>query len=168
MPGRPWRLRPSRTRFVISPRIGYASRPNGQLTAEVSHLLDLQPCWLLRRDRGTARATLGQGLAVSAFPLLRARLALSIAHVSVRPPCHPGRSHLASPVGDHDYPCAIFPDSLWLKRSLAYAPGAKGLPRSSAAVCRPNYAGAESGMSDTSTTRHDREPLRTLEVLPLG
>jgi hypothetical protein len=120
------------------------------------------------RDRGTARATLGQGLAVSAFPLLRARLALSIAHVSVRPPCHPGRSHLASPVGDHDYPCAIFPDSLWLKRSLAYAPGAKGLPRSSVAVCRPNYAGAESGMSDTSTTRHDREPLRTLEVLPLG
>jgi hypothetical protein len=33
--------------FVTSPRIGYASRPNGQLTAEVSHLLDLQPCWLL-------------------------------------------------------------------------------------------------------------------------
>jgi hypothetical protein len=120
------------------------------------------------RDRGTARATLGQGLAVSAFPLLRARLALSVAHVSVRPPCHPGRSHLASPVGDHDYPCAIFPDSPWLKRSLAYVPGAKGLPRSSAAVCRPNYGGAESGMSDTSTTRHDREPLRTLEVLPLG
>src|SRR5215831_9761220 len=47
MPGRPWPLRPSRTRFVTSPRIGYASRPNGQLTAEVSHLLDLQPCWLL-------------------------------------------------------------------------------------------------------------------------
>src|SRR6516225_2104376 len=47
MPGQPWRLRPSRTRFVTSPRIGYASRPNGQLTAEVSHLLDLQPCWLL-------------------------------------------------------------------------------------------------------------------------
>jgi hypothetical protein len=44
---RPWRLRPSRTRFVTSPRIGYASRPNGQLTAEVSHLLDPQPCWLL-------------------------------------------------------------------------------------------------------------------------
>src|SRR5215831_11728182 len=34
-------------RFVTSPRIGYASRLNGQLTAEVSHLLDLQPCWLL-------------------------------------------------------------------------------------------------------------------------
>jgi len=29
-------------------------------------------------------------------------------------------------------------------------------------------AGTESGMSDTSTTRHDREPLRTFEVLPLG
>ena len=27
MPGRPWRLHPSRTRFVTSPRIGYASRP---------------------------------------------------------------------------------------------------------------------------------------------
>jgi hypothetical protein len=39
MPGRPWRLRPSRTRFVTSPSIGYASRPNGQLTAEGFHLL---------------------------------------------------------------------------------------------------------------------------------
>ena len=28
IPGRPWRLRPSTTRFVTSPRIGYASRPN--------------------------------------------------------------------------------------------------------------------------------------------
>ena len=28
VPGRPWRLHPSRTRFVTSPRIGYASRPN--------------------------------------------------------------------------------------------------------------------------------------------
>jgi hypothetical protein len=87
------------------------------------------------RDRGTARATLGQGLAVSAFPLLRARLTLSIAHVSVRPPCHPGRSHLASPVGDHDYPCAIFPDSLWLKRSLAYAPGARKVYRAARQPC---------------------------------
>src|SRR4029077_20675407 len=66
MPGRPWRLRPSRTRFVTSPRIGYASRPNGQLTAEVSHLLDLQPCWLLlglaptgKRRLSTAHARFG-------------------------------------------------------------------------------------------------------------
>src|SRR5207249_8972558 len=28
MPGQPWRLRPSTARFVTSPRIGYASRPN--------------------------------------------------------------------------------------------------------------------------------------------
>src|SRR5262249_60073963 len=28
MPGRPWRLHPSSARFVASPRIGYASRPN--------------------------------------------------------------------------------------------------------------------------------------------
>src|SRR6516162_3534859 len=28
MPGRPWRLHPSSARFVTSPRIGYASRPN--------------------------------------------------------------------------------------------------------------------------------------------
>ena len=87
--------------------------------------------------------------------------------LSVRPPCHPGRSHLASPVGDHDYPCAIFPHSPWLKRSLAYTPGGEGSPHSSIVVCHPIYAGAESGMSDSSTTRHDREPLRTLEVLPL-
>jgi hypothetical protein len=41
------RLRPSGTRFATSPRIGYAGRLNGQLTAEISHLLDLQSCWLL-------------------------------------------------------------------------------------------------------------------------
>jgi hypothetical protein len=119
------------------------------------------------RDRGTAR-NLRRRLGCSGVSALRARLAFSIVHVSVRPPCHPGRSHLASPVGDHDCPCAIFPDSPWLKRSLAYTPGAKGLPRSSIVVCHLNYAGTESGMSDTSATRHDREPLRTLEVLPLG
>src|SRR5262252_11134249 len=28
MSGRPWRLHPSSARFVASPRIGYASRPN--------------------------------------------------------------------------------------------------------------------------------------------
>jgi hypothetical protein len=53
-------------------------------------------------------------------------------------------------------PCAIFPNSPRLKRSLAYAPGAKGLPRRSPAVCRPSCAGTESGMGDTPTTRHDR------------
>src|SRR5215468_173158 len=97
-----------------------------------------------------------------------ARLAFSIAHVSVRPPCHPGRSHFASPVGDHDCPCTIFPALSRLKRSLAYTPCATGLPRSSIAAYRPDLAGAESGMGGTSSTRHDREPLRTFEVLPLG
>jgi len=53
---------------------------------------------------------------------VRARLALSIVHVSVRPPCHPGRSYLTSPVGDHDCPCAAFPVPPRLKRSLAYPP----------------------------------------------
>jgi hypothetical protein len=71
-------------------------------------------------------------------------------------------------IGDHDYPCAIFPDSLWLKRSLAHAPGAEWSTAQLATVCRRNYAGAGSGMSDTPTARHDREPLRTLEVLLLG
>ena len=53
--GQPGLLRPSRTRFVTSPRIGYANRPT---TGN----------WRYGRDRDTARATLGQGLAVSAFP----------------------------------------------------------------------------------------------------
>src|SRR5262249_17729664 len=56
VPGRPWRLHPSRTRFVTSPRIGYASRPNSELTAEVLHLLDLQPCWLLLPTRDSCTA----------------------------------------------------------------------------------------------------------------
>jgi len=88
--------------------------------------------------------------------------------LSVRPPCYPGRSRFASPVGDHDCPCTIFPGSPWLKRSLAYTPGASGLPRSSIAVCRPTLASTESDMGGTATTRHDREPLRTLDVLHLG
>src|SRR5262249_31414297 len=120
------------------------------------------------RDRGTARATLGKGLICFSVSALRARLAFSIVHVSVRPPCYPGRSHLTSPVGDHDCPCPVFPTSPRFKRSLAYTPRATGLPRSSIAACRPNLADTESGMGGTSTTRHDREPLRTFEVLPLG
>ena len=92
----------------------------------------------------------------------------ALVHVSVRPPCHPGRSPLASPVGDHDSPCAIFPGTPWLKRSLAYTPLATGLPRGSIAVCRPCLADTASGMGDTPSTRHDREPLRTRKVLPLG
>src|SRR5262245_331994 len=83
-------------------------------------------------------------------------------HVSVRPPCHPRRSHFASPVGDHDYPCTIFPAPSWLKRSLAYTPCEAGLPPSSIAACHPSLADTESGMDGISTTRHDREPLRTL------
>src|SRR5262245_19304732 len=57
--------------------------------------------------------------------------------LSVRPPCHPGRSHFTSPVGDHDCPCAVFPASAWLKRSLAYTPCATGLPHTSIAARRP-------------------------------
>jgi hypothetical protein len=89
------------------------------------------------RDRGTARATLGKGLACFGVSALRARLALAVVHVSIRPPCHPGRSHLTSPVGDHDCPCAIFPNSPRLKRSLAYTPCATGLPHTSVAARRP-------------------------------
>ena len=150
-------------------------------------ILILTPAWLPgfsesngeRSQRNTARSILRNrcsqysiGLSSHWNHLRRQRakfgLALAIAHVSVRPPCHPGRSHLASPVGDHDCPCAIFPASPWLKRSLAYTPRKTGLPHSSIAVCRPNNAGAESGMGDTPPTRHGREPLSTLEVLPPG
>ena len=48
------------------------------------------------------------------------------------------------------------------------AAGAEGLPHSSTVVCHPIYAGTESGLSDTSTTSHDREPLRTLQASPVG
>src|SRR5579864_7868117 len=111
--GQPGLLRPSRTRFVTSPRIGYANRPTtrnwryGDL-----HPARLRPCRLL---------------------------------LSVRPPCHPGQSHLASPVGDHDCPSAIFPVSRRLKRSLAY-------PHATQVYCTvrwsstcSTFAGAESG-----------------------
>src|SRR5262249_30683735 len=99
---------------------------------------------------------------------LRARLAFSIVHVSVRPPCHPGRSHLASPVGDHDCPRAAFPVSPWLKRSLASTPMRDRFTARLDSRVPSRCAGSVSGMGDTSTIRHDREPLRTLEALPLG
>jgi len=51
-----------------------------------------------------------------------------------RTPCHPGQSHLASPVGDDNYPCPVFPTAPKLKRSLAYTPRVTGLPRSSIAA----------------------------------
>ena len=105
--GQPGLLRPSRTRFVTSPRIGYANRPTtGNWRYGDLHPARLRPCRLL---------------------------------LSVRPPCHPGRSHFASPVGDHDCPCTIFPVSSRLKRSLAYTPCATGLPHISIAARRPNY-----------------------------
>jgi hypothetical protein len=88
--------------------------------------------------------------------------------LSVRPPCHPGRSHFTSPVGDHDCPCVVFPGSPWLKRSLAYTPGASGLPRSSIAVCHLHLRRRGVRHGRHATIRHDREPLRALEVLPLG
>jgi hypothetical protein len=68
------------------------------------------------RDRNTARATLGQGRR------FRGTCPFSLVHGSRfrMPPCHPGQSHLASAVGDHDCPSAVFPVSRRLKRSLAY------------------------------------------------
>jgi hypothetical protein len=77
---------------------------------------------------------------------VRARLALSIVHVSVRPPCHPGQSHLASPVGDHDFPSAIFPVLRRLKRSLAY-PHATQVHCTGRWPCAlPHISGTESGV----------------------
>ena len=48
VPGRPWRLHPSRTRFVTSPRIGYANRPTtGNWRYGDLHPARLRPCRLL-------------------------------------------------------------------------------------------------------------------------
>jgi hypothetical protein len=151
---------------TFAPRF-FQTPPRGGLRPCASLVLHLHQI-AQSRDRGTARATLGKGLVCFGVSALRARLAFSVAHVSVRPPCHPGRSHFTSPVGDHDCPCVVFPGSPWLKRSLAYTPGASGLPRSSIAAGRPSLAGTVSDMGGTSTTRHDREPLRTARCYLLG
>ncbi len=79
----------------------------------------------------TTRATLGKGLAVSAFSALRARLASPIAHVSVSPPLIPdgriSRVRLAAAA----CPQRTFPNSPRLKRSLVYSPGMIGYTSSS-------------------------------------
>src|SRR5215813_1534476 len=128
---------PPRKFRIIFSRAAVQSRTDGSLSARTQWVIErfklslaASPCitrgrggWLgltpWSRDRGTARATLGKRLGCFGVSAFRARLAFSIAHVSVRPPCYPGQSHLTSPVGDHDYPCTIFPASPWLKRPLA-------------------------------------------------
>ncbi len=47
--GQPWFLHPSISRFVTSPRIGYASRPNRAIDGVGTCTpLDSRPCWPLR------------------------------------------------------------------------------------------------------------------------
>jgi hypothetical protein len=108
------------------------------------------------RDRGTARAILGEGFAVSAFVL----------YMPVQPFPQLTFSHAPRVISRVRLATMTVPvrSSQSRGRSLKYTPGAKGLPCSSTAVYHPIYAGTESGMTDTSTTRHDRERPRTLEV----
>jgi|SRR5580704_775589 hypothetical protein len=153
--GQPGLLRPSRTRFVTSPRIGYANRPT---TGN----------WRYGRDRDTARPTLGTGLGCFGVSAVRARLALSIVRVSVRPPCHPGRSYLASPVGDHDCPSVVFPVSRRLKRSLAY-------PHATQVYCTvrwsstcSTFSGAESGAGAHLPSVMTESPFAPSRRYPLG
>src|SRR5499433_1950915 len=79
--GQPGLLRPSRTRFVASPRIGYANRPKtGNWRCGDLHPARLRPCRLLRWDRDRARSAVGEG-----FPVLLFRLqAGSQSHHGVR------------------------------------------------------------------------------------
>src|SRR6516162_5677788 len=71
--GQPGLLRPSRTRFVTSPRIGYANRPTtGNWRYGDLHPARLRPCRLLPSpgwDRDRARPAVGEG-----FPVLLFRL----------------------------------------------------------------------------------------------
>ena len=88
MPGRPWRFRPSRTRFGASPRIGYASRPNGQLTAEVLHLLDPQPCWLLQGFFSKLARSVLRHIRVESKEELKDRLTAAMDYFNQEPVVH--------------------------------------------------------------------------------
>jgi hypothetical protein len=126
------------------------------------------PSGWVGRDRDTARPTLGTGLGCFGVSAVRARLALSIVRVSVRPPCHPGRSYLASPVGDHDCPSVVFPVSRRLKRSLAY-------PHATQVYCTvrwsstcSTFSGAESGAGAHLPSVMTESPFAPSRRYPLG
>jgi hypothetical protein len=165
-------VRPGRPRYPIfvhrAAALLHASFRPRLATTPLRFANPSPPSGWIGRDRDTAGATLGPRLGCFGVSAVRARLALSIAHVSVRPPCHPGQSHLASPVGDHDCPSAVFPVWRRLKRSLAY-------PHATQVYCTvrwrcalPNITRRRVRCGCTSSIRHDREPLRTLRALPFG
>ncbi len=83
-------------------------------------------------DRNTARAALdGEFPKHALFRYVRRVPNSTIAHVSVSPPFHPGRSDFPSPVGDPDSPRWAFPLIPKLKRWFAYTPCINGLPTGS-------------------------------------
>ena len=92
----------------------------------------------------------------------------ALVHVSVRPPCHPGRSPLASPVGDHDCPCAIFPVSLRLKRSLAYPHATQVYFTVRWSSTCSTFAGAESGAAAHLPSVMTESPFAPSRRCPLG
>ena len=102
--GQPGLLRPSRMRFVTSPRIGYANRPTtGNWRYGDLHPARLRPCRLLRWDRNTVRAVLGRELPIHApFRYVQRVPNSTMTRVSASPPFHPGQSVFPSPVGDLD------------------------------------------------------------------
>jgi hypothetical protein len=91
--GQPWLLHPRISRFVTSPRSGYANRPNrvigGKVGIEVWRAQPLRVRWLIHRFPNGPQSGSHH------------------AHVSTSPPFHPGRSDVPSPVGDHDYHCSL-------------------------------------------------------------
>jgi hypothetical protein len=67
---------------------------------------------------------------------------VTLTHVSVSPPFHPGRSNFSSPVGDHGFPQAAFPMQRKLKCRLTYTPHTIGLlPGSHWSFDFPAYPG---------------------------
>ena len=78
------------------------------------------------RDRNVARATLGEGLSVSAFRCM-CPYSLDPSPRFRKPPYHPGQSVFPSPVAVMACPLIAFPTCQTLKRSLTFTPDSRGL-----------------------------------------
>ena len=92
-----------------------------------------------------------------------------IAHVSVEPSSHPGRSDFPSPVGgDSWFPRGTFPCNRKLKHSPAYAPRLHGYNLGSTLRMAQPISGTVSGGHAILVPTAHREPLCTIAALPLS
>jgi hypothetical protein len=122
---------------------------------------------MMGRDRSAARTALGREFPTCILSVVQRVPISTIAHVSARPPCDPGQSDFPSPVGDHGSPRGAFPMGWRLKCPPTYPPHHTVCPSARRRASVVPQSQALHPVMVSVSDRHDREPLRRSEALPL-